>query len=104
MPRAAQRVVGQLSSALKHSVTPKLHFLVLINDFPGAISKRLEKRPLHLSNAYNNLAIRAGGKLIGLSLPFPNEQVRSIEERLPLLIRTLFRFVWGYCANRRAAL
>ena len=74
MPHAAQRLVGRLSATThRRSVTPKLHFLVLINDFPGAFRKRLENRRVHLSNAYNNLAIRAGGKMIAAALLFPDE-------------------------------
>jgi hypothetical protein len=71
MLHAAQRLVSRLlaSTPTRHSVNRKLHFLVLINDFPGAIAKRIENRPVHLSDAYNNLAIRAGGKMITVALP-----------------------------------
>ena len=52
-----------MRSVLRRSAMSKSEFLVLVDDFPGSISKRLQTRQQHLTSAYDNQAIRVGGML-----------------------------------------
>ena len=45
----------------KRTMSTKPQFLVLVNDFPGTIQKRIEVRQAHLSVVGQNQAVRAGG-------------------------------------------
>ena len=54
------RLVGK-PLPYRHPMSTKPQFLVLVNDFPGTIEKRIEVRQAHLSVAGQNQAVRAGG-------------------------------------------
>ena len=55
--------IGLVSKSLvyKRTMSTKPQFLVLVNDFPGTIQKRIEVRQAHLSAAGQNQNVRAGG-------------------------------------------
>ena len=54
-----------INQARKMSSKPQ--WLVLVNDHPGTIHKRIEVRPQHLSAVGDNQAVKAGGATPGTS-------------------------------------